>query len=479
MMLGKYNRAGKRVREVSIIGVVRRVKPGINSEVLYIAAIFALVGAFPYFSINPKVLRPDWWLGLLFILLGWIRILRERRIKICQIDITVLGLHGAVLLSVLANFRGWGQPQWMEFLTLWLQLIFSTLLYFSLANTSLSSKQLRALLQFWIGVAAGVAFYALYQAMARNLGWPLAYLPYLHPSPDRLPTGLAFGGYVRPSSVFHEPTYLGMYMIAPLLIVSVLVLLGKDNEFLFSSRFINYATLIILLVGLIASFSLSAYLSLIIVVIASIFSDKYSRKIAVRIILISVLIMVFVVAFFYLVNVSMLTGIEERFWRILKTVGLQDGNMRMDPSTNARIQELVLGITTWVHHPLWGVGLNQLQFVGKMHAPKTLLPRLVERGYVHNMWLEVLVQLGVVGFVFFGLIWVQGLRMMRAMAFQGPEPLRWLGLAFFHVLLATMIRGFMGGPFTFTLYWFYLGMASLVHNLAQRPPHTWAKTPTG
>jgi len=54
---------------------------------------------------------------------------------------------------------------------------------------------------------------------------------------------------------------------------------------------------------------------------------------------------------------------------------------------------------------------------------------------------------------------------MKRLVHNTEGPLRGLALGIFYILLATMIRGLMGGTFTFVLYWFYLGIASMVYRL--------------
>ncbi|RLA95393.1 MAG: hypothetical protein DRG83_18695, partial [Deltaproteobacteria bacterium] len=364
----------------------------------------------------------------------------------------------------------WGAAQWGEFLTLWLQLVFATLLYLALANLRLSTPQLRSLLRFWISVAMVVALYGLYQTLARNLNWPLAYLPYLHskPTPGALEWGLGFAGYVRPSSVLREPTYLGNYLLAPLLITAALTFFKGDRSWLFKSKQRNRASLLVLFAAFVVSFALAGYITLLAVMLIAAVWNRSSRKWALHIVGIAVVVFLLITTVSWALDLRFFDAIAERFEQVMASVTLTGEVSTVDPSGRARLQEALLALSTWTHHPVVGIGLNQLQFVGGLYAPETISLRLVERGYTHNMWLEVLVQLGVMGFLFFGLIWFQALRMMWVVFRQGGEPLRWLGFAFFFVLLATMIRGLMGGPFTFTLYWFYLGMASIIHRVARR-----------
>lgn len=429
--------------------------------------LYLLVLSFPFFSIEPEIFRPDWWVATLLILAFVASVLLKGRFRLDSIGKAALGLHVAVLLSVAVNFWGWEGPQWTEFTTLWAQLVFATLLYLALANLKLSQWELRSLLRLWVFVASVVALYGLYQALARNLGWSLAYLPYLHPDPDSLPSGLAYGGYVRPSSFLREPTYLGMYLLPPLALIAVLVFQRVDRSWLFQSRKLNYLLLVLLLSALLASFALAAYVTLIGLLVSFLILHRATRKVASRLLLILVLLLVAMVMTTEWLGVSFVQGLTARTSRIANA--LISGEIgAAGPSVPTRYREILLALSTWTHHPFFGVGLNQLQFTGMEYAPESLPFWVVERGYTHNMWLAVLIQLGIVGFIFFALLWLQGLRMMHRAWRQGNLPLRALALGMFYVLLALVIRGFMGGPMHFTFYWFYLGLASIVYRLYAR-----------
>lgn len=459
--------------------------------------LYLLILAFPFFSIQPKYFRPDWWIGSLLILAFGATLLKEKRTPTLDpIGKAILGLHIVVILSLIVNGRNWGGAEWTEFATLWLQFLFATLLYFATANLSLSSDELKHLLRLLIGGSVVISVYGVYQVFARNLDLPLAYIPHLNPSPDRLPSGLAFGGYIRPSSFLKEPTYLGMYLLGPLLLTATLIFYHQDHVWLFRSRWMNVAAFSCILLAWIATFSLAAYITLAVLLLGAFLFDRAARMFTLYLGTLIILHAVFFLAISTQTGVPVTRAIVERATRILTTVqksempspqttpkqvSQSDGNSstydgdssakvrpKKDPSTRARLEEAILGFRTWVHYPLFGIGLNQLQFVGKRYAPEDFRQRIVRRGYMHNVWLEVLVQTGIMGALFFLLVWLQGVRMMRDVFRKHAGPLRVLALSMFYVLLALMLRGFWGGPFHFTLYWFYLGLVSMVYRFYRR-----------
>jgi len=453
---------------MSAIPAARTVRPARLRLPVAGGLLYLLILSFPFFSIKPEIFRPDWWISGALIVVFAFHVLVRGRLRVDPIGRAVLWFNGVVILSTAVNSGGWEAAQWSEFLTLWLQLVLATLLYLALANLKFSVPRLRFLLRLWIGVAVVVALYGLYQALARNLDLPMAYLPYLHsvPTEKQLQAGLGYGGYVRPSSFLREPTYLGNYLLAPLVLTAVLVFYRQDRTWLFRDRRLNYALLLLLLSALLASFALAAYVTLALLLFISLFINRFTRRLALRLLLALLVVFAVLVVTSETLEVPFIQGLITRSSMILSV--LFTGEITAaGPSVPTRYQEIILALSTWIHHPVLGVGLNQLQFVGVHYAPEYLPSWVVERGYSHNMWLGILVQLGVVGFFFFGLIWFRSLRMMSVVSRKSEIPLRWLALGSFFVLLATMIRGFMGGPFTFTLYWFYLGLASMIYRLAR------------
>jgi len=441
--------------------------------------LYALILAFPFFSVEPKLLRPDWWAGALLILAFGLSVLLRGRLRVDPIGQAALGLHVAVLLSVAVNSWGWGRTRWTEFLTLWAQLVFATLLYLALANLRLSLKGLRNVMRFWISIATAVALYGLYQTLARNLGWPLAYILPLHgvPSPWALEWGLGFSGYIRPSSFLREPTYLGNYLLGPLLLVGTLVATRRDRQWLFSSRRLNKAILAILLGAFVVSFALAAYITLGALLILGFWLYPRLRKLIMRLgaTFLAVLILLFLSS--KLFHIPFAEAVESRLAMTAAAMLTTEANPA-DPSARERLYEAKLALKVWMEHPVLGIGLNQMQFVAASHAPADALLwqiKVAEAGHIHNMWLEVLVQVGLLGFVFFLLLWLRGLRLMGNMLWQAEGALKGLALGLFYVLLATMIHGLMEGPFTFVLYWFYLGLASVVYRLHRRRHETFER----
>lgn len=431
--------------------------------------LYALLLALPLFSVEPKLLKPDWWIGALLILRFGFAAILKGKVRLDSIGKAALGLNVAVLLSVLVNFWSWEGRNWAEFGTLWLQLVFATLLYLAMANLEISLTQLSSLLRFWISVAVIVSVYGLYQVPARNFGWPLAYIYNLHGEPTvwSLQWGLGFAGYIRPSSFLREPTYLSNYLLPPMLITGAMLFYRQDQNWLFRRRFMNCFALIIIFSAWIAAFAMAGYLSLAItLVIATLLTYRVWKLRSLRLVLAFLTSSLFAYIVFVWLKLPFIEALAERGKAIASVVFGYEWTHR-DPSVIARFHELALSFKLWMHYPLFGIGLNQLQFVGEQHLPENW-PANLNIGYIHNMWLEVLVQTGFFGFLFFLRMWVCGLKMMYCVSLEKSNHIRGLGLGVFFVILVNMILGFMGHPFIFIGYWFYLWLASAIYHLSRK-----------
>ena len=79
--------------------------------------LYLLILSFPFFSIRPKIFRPDWWIGGALIVLSAFSTLVRGRFRVDPIGRAALWFNVAVILSTAVNSIGWGAAQWREFLT--------------------------------------------------------------------------------------------------------------------------------------------------------------------------------------------------------------------------------------------------------------------------------------------------------------------------------------------------------------------------
>ncbi|MGC8579282.1 MAG: tetratricopeptide repeat protein [bacterium] len=79
-----------------------------------------------------------------------------------------------------------------------------------------------------------------------------------------------------------------------------------------------------------------------------------------------------------------------------------------DPSINFRFMAWRSTYDTWKHNPIWGVGIGQLEVdIHKYQVPQ--LQAIISKTYQvfsesHNDWLQILAELGIIGFIAF--VWI-------------------------------------------------------------------------
>ena len=364
-----------------------KTRPRITASVILLA-LFSV--SLPFFSIWAKggLIRPDWIVGGLLIVSFLFGVLLRPRIAINRVGWWVLILNLVAVISFVNLFNA-GPSQMQEFATIWVQLLFGSVLFFAISNVKVSMPRLQIITKVWVLSAFLVATYGIYQAFARNMDLPFAYVPLLNPSSSsQLSWGLGFAEYVRPSSIMSEPSYLGNYLIAPFLLTMIVSFYGRDRDLLFKKRLFNRIILVALVASLILSFSLSTYVTLIGVLFIALW-DRRIRTFVIKkgmIVLVSVLAIVLIIQMLG-VNFLSATGRFERITSLL--VGQEAAPGDVDPSASARLTEATIALRVWASKPLTGVGLNNLEFAALEHAPDTP-ERIVARGSVHSMWLQAL-----------------------------------------------------------------------------------------
>jgi len=417
---------------------------------------------FSFLNIDGRgVLRPDWIFGAAIILAIFLNILAQRRkIRIDPVSRIVLMYNIVVILSFVACWYR-GNCNILDFLTSWVQLIFISFLYMSISNMSLSMPHIRVILKVWLGISFLVALYAVYQVLARNFGWELAFLHLTNPSVAvaGMRSGV-FGGYVRPSSVLTEPTYLGAYLLSPTTLLAMIYLYHKDRRFFFSSRSVNRVILITLVAALILSFALASYLTVAIFCFFSLFYKPVRKKL-IQVVPSAVVLLVGLAVILSLIGVNFV-GVTERISGIgkgLSSAGLAGVGGK---SVGVRLAGAVAAVGLWTEHPLLGVGLNQFGASLPGYAPSWFKYPADQLTLINSVWPQVLVETGLLGLTMVVLLWVVALRTVRRAIKVEIGDNKVLLIAVFCVLLIDVIGVSFNLPFTHPQRWFDLGLASVI-----------------
>lgn len=426
--------------------------------------LLALLVAIPFFSFsllnvrNIPIGRPDILIVFLLVFAFLLSMLNARRtLLLNRAFLWIFWLNVATFLSIVNLYL---RPTFslIEFATMAGQLFLASVMVLAISNLRVDRVTFLRILQVWLLVAAGVAAYAVYQSFARNLGWPFAYLDLSNPSYVAQTAAGQFGGYIRPSSVFFEPSRLGTFLLGPLILAAITLAARRHSSMIFSRRSFHWLVLLTLSAGTLLSFTLTAYLALMFTFIIVVLSSK--RKFHVskpsRIVIGVGIGVVAVVVVFELIGISFLAAFE-RVWSVVGTP-LGDG------SVAERVARVIVTVKIWIDNPVFGVGINQVQFVsGNYSFPSWYAYGDTAFSTTGVLWLAVLSQIGIIGFVAFTMVFVSTFRMLRSSmkACDDPDG-RVVSYAFWVILWAITIT--VSLTYVEFMLWVQFALAHLLAN---------------
>jgi len=430
---------------------------------LYFLTLSLPFYGFSFINIGERpLLRPPWFFAGLLILVFFLGIcIRKRKTNINVVGEAVLILNLIAVLSLVALFNA-ENPQFIDFFTKWAQLVFLSLLFFAISNSKTNKDELNTIFRIWICTAFFISLYAIYQSIGRNLNLqlPLLYLTQAdHFFAVKMITG-TYGGFIRCSSIFSEPSFIGSYLIAPILFLGI-SLAYKPAEFaIFRRSNLKWFIFFTMVCALLLSFSLAAYITLVMMCVF-IFLHKKLRWKVLKIGLITLVTISFIILGLNCFKMNFLSGfsrVKHEYIRfIAKSVAT--GSIRQRLLHNLR------AIKIWSDHPLLGVGINNVPYYHNTYSPPAWLEGdPIEEYGGGNMWAMALGEMGIVGFGGLALLWISALLKMRQYVriTRNNSNSSFLALVFYYVLLGEAINSLFSHQFIHIQRWFYLSLAVLV-----------------
>jgi hypothetical protein len=364
----------------------------------------------------------------------------------------VLFVYTGILSIInLFNFNT-SNPQFVDFGTKAAQLLFAAAFFFVISSIPMSEKELRSSLRLWIFVALVISLYAIYQVFALIYGWPLAYIELTNPS-------VIYGGgearviygFAQVSSFFREPSYLGAYLLGPI-ILSVVFLL-KDSGYLLLSKslLMNWMILALLFLALLLTSSQAAYLSLL-ATIGFMYAAGWVGRIRTTKVVMAFLVF-FILGGLLLASfdIDFLSAISLRFRYLILNMMNPTETIEIT-SFRVRSESILAALDVWASHPLLGVGLNNMRYHTDV-AEFTL------------GWAQLLVDQGLLGTAALILVFWTLLRGLRKLSKETRLPPFWsiisLGLIF--VLASDVVNGIFTYNWVDLQRWFNLAFANLVY----------------
>ncbi|MFB6273381.1 MAG: O-antigen ligase family protein [Salinibacter sp.] len=414
-------------------------------------------------TVADRGIKPIWAVGALFIAAVFVNLCSGRlKLKVSATGTALLIFNVIALLS-LANLVNTSPSHLVDFGSLWVQLAFVTLLFFTVTSLDLSEAQFRRVLQVWIGLAFVLSLYALYQVAARPLDLPLAYLPILNPSMGGGPItrgGAAFGPFVRPSSVFAEPSFFGSYLISPLFLTAMFWLYRERvGGFLFPHRLASWLVFVTIALAFLFTFSMGAYAAVGGAILIMLLNGRLLPKLVTYGILL--------ILGLALIGWATELMVGTNFTRVAVVRGAALVSSLDNPTEGAdiespyartgslkkRFQRARAGLTVWAEQPLTGVGLNNFAH----YYPDDVAPRL------HTGLVQALAEMGVIGALGLGALFMAAFaQLRRGVQLANMRPYEWAVLiSFYYSLWAFAIDILIARGWAFESFWFTLALAIL------------------
>ncbi|MCD6468891.1 MAG: O-antigen ligase family protein [Thermoplasmata archaeon] len=433
-----------------------------------IVLLYFLIVAMPFFSFPPfcvstnatTVFRIDWAVGALLVLvfLGEV-LLGKQKVKINRVGKAVLALNVIAILTLFDLFNTGtfhsAFSSLYNFATLEFQLIFATLLFFAISNLDVSKGELKRILQVWVGTAFLISLYGIYQTFARNFGLPGGYIGGL--THGYGPSG--FAGFIRPSAFFREASWFGNYLIAPI-ILTTLAVYYKKSHMLFQRNSRNILALSVLITGFFLSFSLAAYAILDGIVTLSLL-NRYLRGRTVKTALIFLVAIIGTSFLLQYSGIDFIHIVAERVKGVYYDI-FQPSKAISSPaaknSFNIRFARIIMGLRVWLDHPLLGVGLNNYSFYGIEYGG-------VQFWTTDSFWVQSLAEGGILflgALVFVHVLALTQLKRYIRKAHGNDQFLYTTGTAFYYIIWAQVLSGFLTYSWISMFWWVNLSLACLV-----------------
>ncbi len=411
-------------------------------------------------TVAGRGIKPVWAVGTLFIVVVLVNLCMGRLKLKATLTGAALLIFNAIALLSLVNLINTSTSHLVDFGTVWVQLAFGTLLFFTVTSLNLSRRQFRRVLQVWIGLAFVLSLYALYQVLARPFDWPFGYLPLLNPSMDRGGMGGgSFGPFVRPSSVFAEPSFFGSYLISPLFLTAMFWLYRERvGAFLYPHRLVSWLVFGTIALAFLLTFSMGAYAAVGGAILVMLLNRRLLRKLVTYGVLLAI--------GFALVGWATEPLLGANFAKIAVVRGAAHVSSLDNPvggsdikspfartSIGNRYQRAKAGFSVWTEQPLTGVGLNNFAY----YYPGNVAPRL------HSGLVQVLAEMGLFGALGLGTIILAALvHLRRATKSVGLYPYDWaILLGFYYSVWAFAINLIIARGWTFETFWVTTALAIL------------------
>jgi O-antigen ligase len=402
------------------------------------------------------ILRPDWFVAGIYIVTSVILYTLEKRkiylnwsciFAICFAITPVFTIHKTVQHAGL-----------LDWITVSTQILFAVAFLIIIYNTNVSTSDIQLIFRVMYLVAFVVSCYGLYQYFARQIGLPFAYINGMNQGPEGF---TRVSGYHRISSFFREPSFLAAYL-SPVFLMAVVDYMQRGRKIIIiGNSFMDITIISVMALCILGTSSLSAYVTVTIVLglYLLVSTTRFILKSLVLALSTSILLAITSILGYDVIS------LEARITRIANVASLEFYGLR-NTSIGRRLAVHKLAFGAWSTAPILGVGVNNLPSIGTDFLPQWAMQR--PTASAHNGFLQVLSELGLLGFVFFVATWLSVLYKVLTLNYCVNAEVGDVRYPLVVLISSTMVILFSGYPYMDTLVWLYLSLGLLAATVLAR-----------
>ncbi len=266
----------------------------------------------------------------------------------------------------------------------------------------------------------------------------------------------------RASATFTNPNSLACFMMVGA-VVSFALIFHKDSAL--ALRILIFLAVIIINLGLIASFSRGGWVSTLFAVsLIVVFHKKWSYF--------------GYFGIFLLICLVIISVKVPRLWEVVFERFGSIFNAEDDASSSGRIALIKTGIWMWMDHPIFGVGLRSFPVLFDKYIDPSMPQVLSEVREAHTIQFEILAEFGLVGvtiasWLFFTIL-LHGYRSIKTIS---DNFLKCMQIGLLSLFLGFIVNFTFATDITNNMFWMTIGMIYVVPILDKNLSQTRAVTP--